>query len=104
MHLVTLASAGHSHSRIPCCTLSTQTNHYVPDFKTAIDHFCIHAGGRAVIDGIEKNLNLLPQHTEPSKATLRDFGNTSSSSIWYAGRHLKPPPVCNKLNNTCTSL
>jgi predicted naringenin-chalcone synthase len=56
---------------------------YVPDFKLGIQHFCIHAGGRAVIDGIEANLRLEPFHTAPSRATLRDFGNTSSSSIWY---------------------
>lgn len=56
---------------------------YVPDFKTAIDHFCIHAGGRAVIDGIEKNLKLELYHTEPSRMALLNYGNTSSSSIWY---------------------
>eukprot|EP00033_Pygsuia_biforma_P002583 GCRY01002858.1.p1 GENE.GCRY01002858.1~~GCRY01002858.1.p1 ORF type:complete len:566 (+),score=165.80 GCRY01002858.1:187-1884(+) len=56
---------------------------YVPDFRKAFDHFCIHAGGRAVIDGIEENLNLLPHQTEPSRATLYRYGNTSSSSIWY---------------------
>ena len=56
---------------------------YIPDFKRGIDHFCIHAGGRGVIDGIEKNLNLTPRHVEASRQTLYTYGNTSSSSIWY---------------------
>jgi 3-ketoacyl-CoA synthase len=56
---------------------------YVPDFKRGVDHFCIHAGGRAVIDGIEKNMKLEDYHTEGSRMALLNYGNTSSSSIWY---------------------
>lgn len=57
--------------------------HYVPDFKRAIDNFCIHAGGRALIDELEKSLGLSPIDVEASRSTLHRFGNTSSSSIWY---------------------
>lgn len=56
---------------------------YVPNFKTGIDHWCIHAGGRAVIEGVQKNLRLQEHHVAPSMQTLYDWGNTSSSSIWY---------------------
>ncbi|KAF8389045.1 hypothetical protein HHK36_025730 [Tetracentron sinense] len=56
---------------------------YIPDFKLAFDHFCIHAGGRGVLDELEKNMQLSEWHMEPSRMTLYRFGNTSSSSLWY---------------------
>ncbi|KAJ8627145.1 hypothetical protein MRB53_020452 [Persea americana] len=56
---------------------------YIPDFKLAFEHFCIHAGGRAVLDELQKNLELSDWQMEPSRMTLYRFGNTSSSSLWY---------------------
>ncbi|KAL7566455.1 hypothetical protein ACA910_000933 [Epithemia clementina (nom. ined.)] len=70
---------------------------YVPDFKRGIDHFCIHAGGRAVIDGIEKNMKLETYHTEASRMTLMNYGNTSSSSIWYELEYIQEMQTTNPL-------
>ncbi|XP_042044277.1 3-ketoacyl-CoA synthase 11-like [Salvia splendens] len=63
--------------------LKMKVKPYVPDFKLAFEHFCIHTGRRGVLDELEKNLNLSKWDMEPSRMTLYRFGNTSSSSLWY---------------------
>ncbi|KEH29878.1 putative very-long-chain 3-oxoacyl-CoA synthase [Medicago truncatula] len=56
---------------------------YTPDFKLCFDHFCVHTGGKAVLDEIQKVLGLSDFQLEPSKMTLYRYGNTSSSFVWY---------------------
>ncbi|KAG8076281.1 hypothetical protein GUJ93_ZPchr0006g41428 [Zizania palustris] len=63
--------------------LNRKVKPYLPDFRTAFEHFCIHAGGRAVIDELQRSLGLSDEHVEASRMALHRFGNTSSSSVWY---------------------
>ncbi|MED6205885.1 3-ketoacyl-CoA synthase 2 [Stylosanthes scabra] len=56
---------------------------YTPNFKLAFEHFCIHTGGKAVQDEMQKVLGLSDWHMEPSRMSLYRYGNTSSSSVWY---------------------
>ncbi|KAI3975496.1 hypothetical protein MKX01_038765 [Papaver californicum] len=56
---------------------------HVPNLKKAFNHFYIHAGGRAVINVVQKSLSLTDEDTEASRMTLYRYGNTSSSSVWY---------------------
>ncbi|KAJ9702153.1 hypothetical protein PVL29_004070 [Vitis rotundifolia] len=57
------------------------TKPYIPDYKLAFEHFCVHAASKTVLDELQRNLGLSDSNVEASRMTLHRFGNTSSSSI-----------------------
>ncbi|CAL8467330.1 g6867 [Coccomyxa elongata] len=62
---------------------------YTPDFKTAFDHFCIHPGGKAVISEVGSQLRLSREQCLPMLVPFERYGNTSSSSTWYAWSYVE---------------
>lgn len=68
---------------------SESSRPYIPDYKLAFEHFCVHAASKTVLDELQRNLELSKENMEPSRMTLQRFGNTSSSSIWYELAYLE---------------
>ncbi|KAL3586725.1 hypothetical protein D5086_013592 [Populus alba] len=62
---------------------------YIPDYKLAFEHFCVHAASKTVLDELQRNLELSEKNMEASRMTLHRFGNTSSSSVWYELAYLE---------------
>lgn len=46
-------------------------------------HFLLHPGGRKVLEGLERELNLTPEDTRFSWHVLREYGNLSSATVLY---------------------
>ncbi|WP_228244065.1 type III polyketide synthase [Porphyrobacter sp. GA68] len=49
----------------------------------ATDAYAIHAGGRSILDAVERALELAPDALDASRTVLREFGNMSSSTLMF---------------------
>ncbi|KAL7719663.1 3-ketoacyl-CoA synthase [Entamoeba marina] len=66
-----------------------ETNTVDLNIRENFQAFCIHQGGRGVIDKIQTKFNLTDEDCFPSRSSLCRFGNTSSASVWYAFRFIE---------------
>lgn len=59
-----------------------------------IEGWAVHAGGRSILDAVEKGLRLPPMALDDSREVLRTCGNMSSSTLMFALKRLmrREPP------------
>ncbi|MDB5696199.1 MAG: type polyketide synthase [Sphingomonas bacterium] len=59
-----------------------------------VDGWAVHAGGRSILDAVEKALHLSPEALAHSRAVLADNGNMSSATLMFVlARLLAGPSV-----------
>lgn len=54
----------------------------------SIKYWALHPGGRAILDSLQRGLNLSDQKMEASRTVLRNYGNLSSASILFVLKEL----------------
>ena len=53
-----------------------------------VDAWAVHAGGRSILDAVERSLGLAPDSLAASRKVLADYGNMSSSTLMFVLRDL----------------
>ena len=61
-----------------------------------VDSWGVHAGGRSILDAVEKGLELEPEALAASRRVLADYGNMSSSTLMFVIADLLGRPETKK--------
>nr|CAD1821577.1 unnamed protein product [Ananas comosus var. bracteatus] len=67
----------------------TRSCDLVPDFRAAVNHFCLPASGKPMIKKMAAGLGLREAEMEAALMTFHRFGNQSSASMWYQLAYLE---------------
>src|SRR3989339_1402306 len=71
--------------------------------KEEIKHWALHPGGRAILDSLQKGLELTDEETKPSRDVLKNFGNMSSASILFVLKEILQTRAIKK-NDLCCAV
>lgn len=66
--------------------------------KADITHWCVHPGGRKIVDVIEQKLELAASDLQYSRQVLRDYGNMSSPTILFVLKAMMDEPIATGAN------
>lgn len=66
--------------------------------KTDIGHWCIHPGGKKILDAIYKSCEFTNGHLDHSYAVLEQFGNMSSATLLFVLKRILEDPGENQPN------
>ncbi len=69
--------------------------------KNNIKHWALHPGGRAILDSLQKGLQLSDEQLIPSRDVLRNYGNMSSASILFVLKEIIYNKKLNKGEYCC---
>ena len=69
--------------------------------STAIAHWAIHPGGRSILDKTEAKLGLTEAQLVPSRETLREYGNMSSTTILFVMKAIMDAPTTEDGQRVC---
>lgn len=67
--------------------------HQVGVPREAIGQWCIHPGGRKIVESIQKSLQLSPEAVQASYQVLREYGNMSSPTLLFVLKELMLNPT-----------
>lgn len=56
--------------------------------RQAISHWCMHPGGKGILDAIHRSLSFTNGNLDPSYAILQQYGNMSSPTILFVLQHI----------------
>jgi predicted naringenin-chalcone synthase len=70
-------------SYVPALVAAPLAEFVAPLAGPGVASWCVHPGGRAVLDHVEDALSLAPRALASSRAVLRDIGNVSSGTLLF---------------------